>query len=70
MEAEYSRIIFNVKRPSPKAELISFPMYMYRIKTKKFKEGLDFFQKSVLLFNPTLQKKRNFTDFYLDFALF
>ena len=21
-------------------------------------------------FNPTLQKKRNFTDFYLDFALF
>ena len=50
MATEYNRIIYNVKRPGPKAFLVSLPMYMYRIKTKKFEYGLDFFQKSLLMF--------------------
>lgn len=50
MATEYSRIIYNVKRPSPKALLVSFPMYMYRLKTRKFEYGIDFFQKAVLMF--------------------
>lgn len=50
MAQEYSRIIYNVKRPGPMAFPVSIPMYMYRIKTRKFKFGLDFFQKAVLRF--------------------
>lgn len=50
MATEYSRIIYNVKRPSPKALLVSFPMYMFRLKTRKFEYGVDFFQKAVLMF--------------------
>ncbi len=50
MATEYNRIIYNVKRPGPKAFLVSLPMYMYRIKTKKFEYGMDFFQKSLLMF--------------------
>ena len=50
MAQEYSRIIYNVRSPGPKAFPISIPMYMYRIKTKKFRYGLDFFQKAVLRF--------------------
>ena len=36
--------------PSAKAFLVSFPMYMYRMQTKKFAYGLDFFQRCVLKF--------------------
>ena len=50
MAVEYSRVIYNVNRPGPKAKLVSIPMYMYRIKTNKFKYGLDYFQKAVLMF--------------------
>lgn len=50
MATEYNRIIYNVKRPSPKALLVSFPMYMFRLKTRKFEYGVDFFQKAVLMF--------------------
>lgn len=49
METEYKRTIFNVKRPNAKSFLVSIPMYMYRIKTKQFEYGLDFFQKAVLM---------------------
>jgi len=51
MATEYNRIIYNIKRmPSAKAFLVSFPMYMYRMQTKKFAYGLDFFQRCVLKF--------------------
>lgn len=50
MATEYNRIIYNVKRPGSKALLVSFPMYMYRLKTRKFEYGIDFFQKAVLMF--------------------
>lgn len=51
MATEYSRIIYNISRmPSAKAFLVSFPMYMYRMQTKKFAYGLDFFQRCVLKF--------------------
>lgn len=51
MATEYSRIIYNITRmPSAKAFLVSFPMYMYRMQTKKFAYGLDFFQRCVLKF--------------------
>lgn len=50
MEPVYNRIICNVKRPSPKAIFISLPMYMFRLKTRKFEYGIDFFQKAVLMF--------------------
>lgn len=51
MATEYSRIIYNIDRmPSAKAFLVSFPMYMYRMQTKKFAYGLDFFQRCVLKF--------------------
>ena len=55
MATKSNRIIFrDLKKPSPKAFLVSIPMNMYRIQTKKFKYGLDFFQKAVLSlkFNP------------------
>lgn len=51
MEIEYKRVIYNIKgKPSPKTMLISIPMYMYRIKTKKYEYGLDFFQRAFLKF--------------------
>ena len=58
MAAEYHRTIFNIlKVPSPRSFLVAIPMNMYRIKTNKFKYGLDFFQKAIVMLkaNPSVK---------------
>jgi hypothetical protein len=50
MEIAYNNIIFNIepRPPSPKKILVAVPMWLWRVETKAFTYGLDFFQKTVL----------------------
>ncbi len=51
MAIEYNNIYFQIKsRPSPKCIMVAIPLYMFRIKTNEFEQGLNFFQKTVLKF--------------------
>lgn len=45
------RYFYNLDgRPSSMCRMVTFPLYMYRIRTKKFITGINFFQKAVLRF--------------------
>ena len=51
MERRSNTYIFNIKkRPSKYSFLLAIPYYMYRIQTRKFTDGLNFFQRAILKF--------------------
>lgn len=61
MAAELNKNIFmGLKAPTAKSLLVSIPMDMYRIQTRNFKDGLNFFQKAVLKFKlmPSISNER------------
>lgn len=51
MDPQFDNIIFNYpKCPSNKKWLVGIPMYMFRVQTRDFMMGLNFFQKAILKF--------------------
>lgn len=61
MAVESKKTIFmGLQKPSDKCFLVSIPMSMYRIQTRKFTSGLNYFQKAVLKlkFMPQLSNEK------------
>ena len=69
MAAESRKTIFmGLQKPSDKCFLVSIPMSMYRIQTRRFTSGLNYFQKAVLKlkFMPQLSNEKIATILNLD----
>lgn len=69
MAAESRKTIFmGLQKPSDKCFLVSIPMSMYRIQTRQFTSGLNYFQKAVLKlkFMPQLSNEKIATILNLD----
>lgn len=51
INSKSKRYIYNLDgRPSTMCRMITIPLFMYRITTKRFTKGINFFQKAVLRF--------------------
>ena len=73
MAAESRKTIFmGLQKPSDKSFLVSIPMSMYRIQTRQFTSGLNYFQKAVLKlkFMPQLSNEKIATILNLDDFVF